>query len=134
MSEDPQYGKRCAGFEFDDWFVELAADYGIELESEDNNYVFANKPYFSLPIIWSMGEEPSDGAGGKPVDDPLTIHTVTNFFGEAAWWNFSFGELVLSELSPPTIGNDSEEKALRTTVAQALRDLADKVEAINLEP
>lgn len=114
------YGKRRATFEFDRWFIELASDHGIDLDPEDPLYAFNTTPYVTLAIT----DAPS-------FDDPLTISVSTDFFGTEAIWDLSLGELTVEELSLDMIGNGSEEQSRRARFAEALRDLAEKVEAIS---
>src|SRR5215471_3750926 len=89
-----------------------------------------NPPQLDLPFEWSAGERPSDGRGGRPVDNPLTIYLELPLGpteDEHPTWQCTLGELidhVIEMNSPP----DDETIMMFAKMAEALRAVATQLD------
>lgn len=109
-----------SNFAFGDLRGELAKLIGKALTAHLNE----THPYVSLPAAWGD----SDGEGGPPVDDPLTLR-VHIPFGEdddsEPYWQVSLADIAESFLSDTRDDGSYSEGALR--IAGALEELAKKI-------
>ena len=96
-----------------------------------------NPPYVSLPILWASGKKPSDGSGGPPVLDPLTIEIQLSALGasedEGPIYRVSLCELVKELIEDSRPGGSESGYAITKNFAidaviSSLRTLADDME------
>jgi hypothetical protein len=81
--------------------------------------------HFHLPFIW----EDSDGSGGPPVSDPLTIYlTIDGDCQNGIVIDLNFRETMIEQYSS---GGIHDDKVLE--LSKALRELADMLEATTKE-
>jgi hypothetical protein len=82
-----------------------------------------------FPYKWNFGPNPSDGRGGAPVDDPLSVYLdiYTNEHScSYATYDVGFRERALESFAP-----QSTEDVLSRNFIQALRDLANELEVMH---
>jgi hypothetical protein len=85
--------------------------------------------YWSMPIVWDFGDDPTDGEDGPPIDDPTTIDVSVSLYIDVEY-RFSFRQLVLGEIHDAIYdadGKGSHRGMLR--LRDELRKLADEIDA-----
>jgi hypothetical protein len=94
-------------------------------------------PYVTLPIIWASSKKPSDGSGGPPVLDPLTIQIQLTALGasedDGPTYRVSMSELVKELIEDSRPGGPESGYAITKNFAidaviSSLRTLADDME------
>ena len=86
-----------------------------------------DQAYWSMPVVWDYGDDPSDGENGPPIDDPTTIDVSVTLLEDYidVEYRFSLRQLVLDEL------RDIDDKPHRgmLRLRDELRKLANKIDA-----
>jgi len=96
----------------------------------DDYYKLATYPHADFPVFWQEGDEPCDGHGGPPVDDPTTIYVGLPLagFGDTVVYSVSIAAMVDQRIDEAG-GEFWEERREAKLLADGLRALADKIDA-----
>jgi hypothetical protein len=86
--------------------------------------------YWSMPVVWDYGDDPSDGENGPPIDDPTTIDVSVSVFEDYIdlEYRFSFRQLVLDELVDAGGVNEGDAHRGMLRLRDELRKLADQID------
>ncbi len=90
----------------------------------------------TFPIEWNVGENPSDGRKGPPIDDPLLMYVTIPFDidGHYPSWSFDLRDAVemMLGVGADMDGNLEEENAVEvaTKVRDGLRLLVERIDEV----
>ena len=86
-----------------------------------------DQAYWSMPVVWDYGDDPSDGENGPPIDDPTTIDVSVTLLEDYidVEYRFSLRQLVLDQLGDAD-GDEPHRGMLR--LRDELRKLADEID------
>ena len=116
-------------FDFDFNFDELKTSMiAAVFEMLENG--IKDQAYWSMPVVWDYGDDPSDGENGPPIDDPTTIDVSVTLLEDYidVEYRFSLRQLVLDQLGDAD-GDEPHRGMLR--LRDELRKLADEIDALN---
>jgi hypothetical protein len=91
---------------------------------------FKETAYWSMPVVWDFGDDPSNGENGPVIEDPTTIDvsvTVVEDLVELEY-RFSFAKLVADMLHDIDDGERPQHRGM-LRLRDELRKLADQIEA-----
>jgi hypothetical protein len=142
MREDGYFGQRRGqqpiaapdDFDFDFNFDEFKRSIITAIFEMLENGV-KDTAYWSMPIVWDYGDDPSDGENGPPIDDPTTIDVSVTLIEDYldVEYRFSFRELVHSEILDFEKEPQPPRGMLR--LRDELRKLADEIDVqFNQQP
>jgi len=82
----------------------------------------------SFPIVWSVGDEPSDGEGGDVIDDPLVlrVHSSDEMFEPNTKYDISLQDAV-DALIGMIDGDDEATLEVIAAVRDGLIELASQI-------
>ena len=113
-------------FDFDFNFDELKTSMiAAVFEMLENG--IKDQAYWSMPVVWDYGDDPSDGENGPPIDDPTTIDVSVTLLEDYidVEYRFSLRQLVLDQLGDAD-GDEPHRGMLR--LRDELRKLADEID------
>ena len=104
---------------------EASVDLEAAFEEEDEAEVIPGD--CSFPIVWSVGDSPCDGEGGKPIEDPmvLRVHSADELTDPNTKYDISLQDAVSSLID--MLIADEDMKLVSMQVRDALQDLADQI-------
>ena len=89
-----------------------------------------DQAYWSMPVVWDYGDDPSDGENGPPIDDPTTIDVSVTLLEDYidVEYRFSLRRLILDELADMAPTNDEPAHRGMLRLRDELRKLADAID------
>jgi len=139
MKDDGYFGQRRGEQPFavpDDWDLDLTDIKSniIALIFEQLENGVKNTAYWSMPIVWDYGVDPSDGEHGPPIDDPTTIDVSVTVMEEYdVEYRFSLRDLIRDELLDARADDEYPHRGM-LRLRDELRKLADEIDAQLSQP
>ena len=99
----------------------------VEVAFEDEDEVEILPGDCSFPIVWSVGDSPCDGEGGKPIENPmvLRVHSEDELTDPNTKYDISLQDAVSSLID--MLDGESDMNLIAMQVRDALSDLADQI-------
>ena len=99
----------------------------VEVAFEDEDEVEILPGDCSFPIVWSVGDSPCDGEGGKPIENPmvLRVHSEDELTDPNTKYDISLQDAVSSLID--MLDGESDMNLIAMQVRDALHDLADQI-------
>jgi hypothetical protein len=125
------------------WSLEAVEDFKEELQksicaaaTEALNLAVKYDAHAWFAYEWNFGDDPSDGIGGPPPDDPMAVY-ITLPLGQDEYtgptWGFSLRELVDLVIEGASFADgkihlDGHDTKHITAIRDGLRELAQKID------
>ena len=110
-----------------DALYDAVASVEVAFEDEDEDEVEILPGDCSFPIVWSVGDSPCDGEGGKPIENPmvLRVHSEDELTDPNTKYDISLQNAVSSLID--MLDGESDMNLIAMQVRDALHDLADQI-------
>ena len=110
-----------------DALYDAVASVEVAFEDEDEDEVEILPGDCSFPIVWSVGDSPCDGEGGKPIENPmvLRVHSEDELTDPNTKYDISLQDAVSSLID--MLDGESDMNLIAMQVRDALHDLADQI-------
>ena len=110
-----------------DALYDAVASVEVAFEDEDEDEVEILLGDCSFPIVWSVGDSPCDGEGGKPIENPmvLRVHSEDELTDPNTKYDISLQDAVSSLID--MLDGESDMNLIAMQVRDALHDLADQI-------
>ena len=110
-----------------DALYDAVASVEVAFEDEDEDEVEILPGDCSFPIVWSVGDSPCDGEGGKPIENPmvLRVHSEDELTDPNTKYDISLQDAVSSLID--MLDGESDMNLIAMQVRDALSDLADQI-------